>query len=100
MSIEELGKIFNDYNHEYLEFERIQNPPCSFPDLCGLNMLHSLDITNDNKKDMLYGSDHRIVYLSMDPYNVLSKITKEKIIYLLRCGILYDSIHKHFYIFT
>ena len=86
MKIEDL---FDSFQEEYLKFERIKDPPSKRPDLCAFILLDKL-FPPDKNTDIIAGAAHDEIYLDVDSEQV-EKLTEEQIIYLLRCGVNYDS---------
>ena len=84
----DLQEIFEKHDDEYLKFDQIDNPPSKRPDLCAFLLLDKLVPSTE---DIITASEHDEFFLSID-CNKLSEIaTENDIIYLIRCGIRYDS---------
>lgn len=82
-----MQKRFNDFKDEYLKFERIENPPSLRRDLCAFIMLDKLF---PSKLDIIVAAEHDEIWLDIK-YEDIESLTDDNIIYLLRCGVLYDA---------
>jgi hypothetical protein len=82
-----LSEWFNKHNSEYLKFERIpvDEDYCCKKDLSAFNYLHRRFGGGENIID---GAGHDVIYLSVKG---LSKLTEFDVLYLTRCGVLYDQ---------
>ena len=91
MSIEEQFKKFGD--EEFMKFECINNPQFKTPKLCGLVALEKLV---GNKID--FAAEHDKVWCAKCNRDLT--LSDEEVIYLLRCGILWDDEFEGFFFFT
>lgn len=86
MNTQELHHFFNKHEEEYGYFERIETPLAKRPDLHAFLLLEQLC---PDKKNIIGGAEHDIVYLSIDIEELAEKINESQIIELLRCGLSY-----------
>lgn len=84
-------QIFESVNDEFLKFDAIENPEFTRPDLCAFVMLERL-FPSTNHSDIVIAAEHDIIFLDVDVESI-EKLTKEQILYLTRCGVMYDSSH-------
>ena len=91
---------FEEFGSEYRKFVRIEHPISKKPDVCAFLRLDSL--FPDKGDDLISGSDHDIIYLniSLEEIDNNEKITKEDILYLVRCGVSINQEYGCLYMFT
>lgn len=85
---------------EYLKFKRIQDPPSRYMDICGFLLLEKLCPPKEIGSDIIGWSEHDIAGLNVSVDRLAKAATRDDVIYLLRCGIRYDSGHDGLTIFT
>ena len=89
--LEGLEAIFSLYEDEYIQFDRIENPKHSRPDLYAFLMLAELF---PSQYDMVAAAEHDVIYLDVDCDTLLVKVGEignEFIRDLVRCGVMYDE---------
>ncbi len=86
----DLKAAFGATDDEYLQFERIENPLHSRPDICAFMKLHELVPVNPDR-DMVAGARHDEIFLETEPEALAAVATQEDIIYLRRCGVRFSS---------
>jgi hypothetical protein len=98
--LSEIDKRFNQFDDEFLKFERIPEVERLNPSyfISGLIFLGSL-LKNPSDFDSLIHSDYDILYLP-GPDDLKKELTDVEIIYLQRCGIHYNSEDECFAKFT
>ena len=80
-----LEEMFEKYEDDYLEFEKVENPEHHRPDICAFIFLDKLV---PGKGDIIAGAGHDIVHLEPSNIEELAKVaTEEDILKLRRCGI-------------
>lgn len=84
----DLHETFEKFNDEYLKFERINEPLNQRPDICAFLYLDKLFPA---KRDIVTASEHDEFFLDIDCEEFAKIATDEQVIYLLRCGVHYDS---------
>ena len=86
-----LKTLFDKHADEYLEFLMIPDKDrmSNRPDLCALLYLEERLGAENNVLSGLYRDR---VYLN---YDKLERLTEKDVIYLLRCGVLYDEESLH-----
>lgn len=80
-------ELFDKYDEEYLEFERIEDPLHPRPDVCAFLLLHRLLPKN---RDMVSAAEHDKIWLDVDPEALAEVATEEDIRTLVRCGVMYE----------
>jgi hypothetical protein len=80
--------MFEEFEEEYIKFDRIDNPPSKRPDICAFLLIDKLLPGNG---DIISASEHDEIYLDVDCEKFEKLVTKEDIIYLSRCGVHYDE---------
>lgn len=73
---------------DFLEFERIENPPSQSGDLCALLLLDKLV---PGKKRCIAAAEHDQIWLSYDLDELDEVATADDILYLYRCGVFYEE---------
>jgi len=87
-------EIFDDLEqHDFLKFDKIENPPSGRPDICAFLLLDKLV---PGKSDIVAGAEHDVIFLDVTLAELEVVATKEDIIYLSRCGVFasdeYDGL--------
>jgi hypothetical protein len=85
-----LSEVFDMYADQYLHFQNILNPPSKYRDVCAFLYLeqHNLGM---NERDIIASSGHDEIYLKVDTEFLASAATEEDILYLIRCGVMYNE---------
>ena len=86
---EKLEIIFDEFNEEYLKFEEIENKLSTRADLHAFLLLDSL--FPNKAANMVSGASHDEIYLEIDPEELYGVATKEQILELIRCGVMYSD---------
>ena len=92
-----VGELFHKHSDdEHVEFERIPEAERRHPrpDLCGLLYLHE---KLGGTGDAIEAAEHDMVYLDFDG---VDNLAEADVIYLLRCGILWDNRNESLYMFV
>lgn len=87
MTEDEIIQAFDEASdQEYLEFERIHTKERKHPrpDICAFLYLHEL--FGGENRDVISAAEHDQIYLDYS-INDLKNITRENVVYLLRCGV-------------
>ena len=84
----DLHAVFEEFEHEFLKFDRIENPRHPRRDLCAFLMLDDL---LGGKGCMVSGAEHDLIYLESRCLLLARKASKEFIRDLVRCGISHDE---------
>jgi len=93
----DLEKMFEKYEDEFLEFDRIENPPSKRPDLCAFLLLDGLV---PGSVDMICAAEHDQFWLDVDCELLSKEAMEDDIVYLRRCGVRYDSETESLVMFT
>lgn len=86
--IDDMEASFKKFSDEYLNFERIENPPCKRPDICAFLLLDKLV---PKTGDMVTAAEHDEIFLETSCETLAEVATEDDILYLTRCGVRYDS---------
>jgi hypothetical protein len=84
-------KKFDSYDYGYRQFENIDNPPTSRPDLCAFLLLDRL--VPKTGQDILGSASHDEVYINVDCEALAEVATEDDVLTLVRCGVRYDDEH-------
>ena len=85
--IEEIEKLFEKHDDEYLKFDMVENKLSKRRDLHAYIMLDRLFPGIGN---IINCSDHEVIWLDIDSKDIAT-LTEEQIIELLRCGVRFDE---------
>jgi len=87
----DLQSTFEKFEKEYMKFDRIENPPSYHPDLCAFLLLEKLVPSNLQKLDIISAAEHDKIWLSVNGDDFANVATEDDVLYLVRCGVQYDS---------
>lgn len=92
----ELKDRFEAVNEEHHKFDRIpkRDRPSRRADLCAFIRLDKLvpePAAGYGADAMISCSEHEEIYLGIDPEALNKVATDEDILYLVRCGVFYDT---------
>ena len=90
-----LLEILTDEHDEFLKFENVKEKRAERPELHALLVLSELDQGADR---VISWACYYKIFLSFDAETVLSKITEDQALDLIRCGVAYDWESESFYI--
>jgi hypothetical protein len=91
-----IDAAFEAMNKEYLEFKHINNPPSKRPDVCAFILLDKLFPAD---RDMVSAAEHDEIYLDVE-WEQITLLTDEHILYLVRCGVRFNSENESLAMFT
>lgn len=83
-----LEERFEQFDDEYLAFEKVETPLSRRPDLHALLLL---DEISPDTKNILGESSHEGVYLDIDMPAFAYDVTDEQILELVRCGVRLEN---------
>lgn len=87
MNTEQLSACFERHQDEFLKFERVDRPPSKRRDICAFLLLEQ---RYPGKTDMVTAAEHDQIWL--DPSgDQLADITEDDVVYLARCGVMWDN---------
>jgi hypothetical protein len=98
MTTEELTKIFEEEDNEFLNFDKIQNKRSSRADLHAFMLLDQL--IPDSGEDIIVASEHDQIYLAIGLEELAKVATRDHIIELKRCGVMVDDMNEGLSMFT
>jgi len=84
----DIRELLEFHDGEFLEFERIENPPTLRPDLCAMLKLHELVLGGCN---IISHSEHDEIFFGVSIEDLEKVATEDDIIYLARCGVRYTD---------
>lgn len=87
--INDLKAAFEKFADQSFEFHLIKNPLYNSPDICALVLLHKL--APSCSRNMIAGAEHDVIYFSVDIEKLAQVASEEDIIYLRRCGVMFDE---------
>lgn len=88
MSIKNLGEVFEKFNDDYIDFDKVENPLHSRPDLCAFLLLDKLV---PGTGDMISAAEHDEIFLDTDVDELALIATEDDILTLVRCGVRYSE---------
>lgn len=80
--------MFDEFEDEFLKFDRVENKLSQRPDLHAFLLLDKLV---PGVHDMVSAAEHDEFYLEVSPAELLKVATKEQLRDLHRCGVRYDD---------
>ncbi len=92
-------KFFEEFEGEYLKFDRVENKLSQRPDVHAFIMLDQM-FPETKPRDLISGANHDEFYLRIDADDLFEKATKEQLIDLHRCGLLYNAEEDYLYFFA
>jgi hypothetical protein len=81
-------EMFEEFEDEFLKFERITEKLSQRPDIHAFILLDKLV---PGKGGIIGGASHDLIGLDVDPEQLLKVATKDQLRDLHRCGVRYDS---------
>ena len=86
----DIQAVFEKYEDEFLEFERIIEPRHRRPDLCAFLMLD--DVRPNAGRDMVMAAEHGEIWLDVaeEKLEILTHMP-DLVRDLVRCGVRYDE---------
>ena len=94
-SSEKIEEMFSDCESDYLQFNQVENPEFSCPDLCGMSRLLKL-APIEKGKPMVSAEESGQIYFSTDVDEFCKNATQDDVLYLCRCGISFDRHYESF----
>jgi len=85
----DIEKEFEKYDSVFCKFDQIQDKLSQRRDLCAFMYLDKL-IPDQNGK-IISCAEHDEIYLEVDISELAKVATEEDVLFLLRCGVRYDS---------
>lgn len=95
--VDDIQSIFDEFNDEYLEFEKIKHKRSRRSDLHAFLLLDELFPSD---RDIVAAAEHDKIYLDISPEELVEHATKTQIKELVRCGVLYDSDSSSLYMWA
>lgn len=96
MTNDEIYEMFQQYNENYLKFEKIKNKLSSRSDLHALILLDK-KFPIDSDRNIIFAANRGIVFLDIKIEDLNKHITKEIIYELVCCGICFDTEYERLY---
>jgi len=84
----DLEARFEQFENDYIKFEKMENKLHSRPDICAFLLLDRLVPGN---RDIVSAAEHDEIYLDVDCELLAAAASDEDIRTLVRCGVRYDS---------
>lgn len=82
------AELYEKYEAEYLEFDRVQNKTSGRRDIHAFNLLDKLV---PGTGDIVSCAEHDEIWLEVSPEALAVVATEDQIVELIRCGVRYDS---------
>ena len=89
--------MFDEFEDEFLKFERISEKLSNRPDIHAFILLDKL---LPGKFDMVAAAEHDQIYLEPSPEELLKVATKDQLRDLHRCGVRYSEDTNSLAMFT
>jgi len=88
MTIEQLVELFEKYDEEFLQFDKVLDRTSHRPDLHAFVLL---DKIIPGSTDIVSGAEHDEIFLGIDLEEFARRVTEEQIVELNQCGVRYAS---------
>lgn len=88
MKLKQLEELFEKYEGEFLEFDRVENKLSKRADLHAFILLDKLV---PGEEDMIISAEHDEYVLSIDAACLAKVATEEDVIDLIRCGVSFED---------
>jgi hypothetical protein len=85
----DIYEIFESFDDDYLEFEKVENKRSNRKDLHAFLLLDELFPT-DKKSDIICNAEHDEFWLDIS-FEQIEKLTDDQILELVRCGVRFDD---------
>lgn len=92
----DIKTLFKQYEDEYLKFNKVKIKLSERPDLHAFLFLDKLF---PGERDIIRATGHDQIWLDIDDEQI-ETLTKNQILELLRCGVLYDEDEESLYMFV
>jgi hypothetical protein len=97
MTSDELTRLWEQHNDEFLKFERVVGAPCKRADLCAFILLDKLV---PGTFDIVSAAEHDEIWLEIDVEKLAAVASEEDVVYLIRCGVRYNERNDSFAMFV
>lgn len=97
MKRNELENFLDDHENSYLQFHEVRIKKSSRPDLHAFLILNELF---PDEKNILFAAEHDEVRLNVNMDEFCKRTTKEIVLDLHRCGILYDKLNDFLFMYV
>ena len=87
MDLEALAELFEKYEDEYIEFERVDSRQSERRDLHAFILLDRLQ---PGGWKIIGAAEHDQIWLDVDCEKLAEVITEAQVLELVRCGVRYD----------
>lgn len=88
MKLEEMIELFEKYEDDYLEFEKIEIKLHNRPDIHAFILLDKLV---PSESDIVSAAEHDQIWLDVEPEDLAKVVTREQVLELRRAGVFYDE---------
>lgn len=86
-----LKERFKKYSDDFLKFNDIAAQLHRRPDMCAFMLLDSVLPSPSAARKMISAAEHGIIYLDINIKKLGEIITDDQVLYLVRCGVMYDD---------
>lgn len=94
MNENQLRKLFQQHDDEYLNFEKVQNKRSRRADIHAFLLLDELLPPEEGEcgtQNLISCAEHDEFWLEVDLDKLLKVVTKDQVLELVRCGVLIDE---------
>jgi len=85
-----LHEIFESFNDEFLEFDRVENKRSKCKDIHAFLLLEEI-MDGQIENRIISGIEYEEYFLSVDCDELAKRITRDQVIELTRCGVRYSD---------
>lgn len=84
MTTEYFTSLFEKYEDDYIQFEKVEHKRSSRPDIHAFILLNELV---PGTEDMVSAAEHDEIYISIDVDKLAEAISEDQAVELIRCGV-------------
>lgn len=97
MKIDEIKALYEKYEDDFLEFEKVENKKSKRVDIHAMLLMDELVPGDEN---IVSAASHDMIYFGVDAKVLARVMTEEHVLELIRCGVSFSSDENCFYKFT
>lgn len=92
MDIDTFTDLIDEFDGEYLKFERVEDKKSEWQDLHALILLNKIFPKKDRRGRFIAAAEHDEIWFQVDDRDIeASTITREQVLELVRCGVRWDD---------
>jgi hypothetical protein len=89
--MENVEEMFAKVKDEFLKFNKIEEKRSKRRDLCAFIFLSETGLSTGETKNIIGEAEHDKIYFEIDMNAFAKHVREAEVLYLVRCGVFYDS---------